>query len=84
MLLLLLLVVGMALTNLYSSTYITDTGASSIFYKQGLFFSVGLGLIIILLTLDYHRVAKLGYALYRVILLLLTYTLLFVKAISGS
>ncbi|MGE4559098.1 MAG: rod shape-determining protein RodA [Desulfobulbus sp.] len=84
MLLMLVLVGGMALTNLYSSTYLTDTGASSIFYKQALFFSVGLGMILILLLIDYHRITKLGYALYVAILLLLTYTLFFVKAIAGS
>jgi rod shape determining protein RodA len=84
MLLMLLLVGGMALINLYSSTYITDSGPSSIFYKQGLFYGTGLGLIFLLLTLDYHRITKLGYALYGVFLLLLIYTLFFVKAISGS
>ncbi len=84
LLLMLLLVGGMALTNVYSSTYITDTGPSSIFYKQSLFFSVGLGLIAILLMVDYHRIAKLGYAAYGAILLLLVYTLFFVEAISGS
>lgn len=84
MLLMLVLVCGMALTNLYSSTYITDSGPSSIFYKQGLFFSVGLCMIVVLAAVDYHRIAKLGYALYVVVLLLLTYTLFFVKAIAGS
>ena len=84
MLLMLLLVGGMALTNLYSSTHIADTGASSLFYKQLLFFGVGLGLILVVLTLEYQKIARLGYVLYGVILVLLTYTLLFVKAIAGS
>jgi rod shape determining protein RodA len=84
MLLMLLLVGGMALTNLYSSTHIADRGASSLFYKQLLFFGVGLGLILVVLTLEYQKIARLGYVLYGVILALLTYTLLFVKAIAGS
>jgi len=84
MLLMLVLVGSMALINLYSSTFITDIGASSTFYKQALFFTVGLGMILVLLVVDYHRVAKLGYVLYGIILLLLTYTLFFVKAIAGS
>jgi len=50
MLLMLLLVGGMALTNLYSSTYIADTGAASLFYKQLIFFTAGLGLILLILT----------------------------------
>jgi len=84
MLLMLVLVCGMALTNLYSSTHITDVGASSIFYKQLFFTGAGLVLILLVVSQDYQRIAKLGYVLYAVILGLLVYTLLFVKAISGS
>lgn len=84
MLLMLLLVGGMALTNLYSSTFIADTGASSIFYKQLIFFGVGLGLILPILTQEYQRIVKLGYVLYGIVLLLLLYTLLFVKPILGA
>ena len=84
MLLMLLLVGGMSLLNLYSSTYITGTGASSIFYKQLLFFAVGLVTILIMSFLDYHKIAKSGYVLYGIIMLLLLYTLLFVKSIAGA
>ena len=84
MLLLLILVSAMALTNLYSSTYIADTGASSIFYKQLLFFGVGLVLILALMTQDYTRIAKAGYVFYVLIALALLYTLFFVKAIAGA
>lgn len=84
MLLMLLLVCGMALTNLYSSTHVAGLGASSIFYKQLLFSAVGLVLIMLVVSQEYHRIAKLGYALYIVILGLLVYTLLFVKAIAGA
>jgi rod shape determining protein RodA len=84
MLLMLLLVCGMALTNLYSSTHIAGVGASSIFYKQFLFCAVGLVLILLVVSQEYHRIAKFGYALYVAVLGLLIYVLLFVKAISGS
>ena len=84
MLLMLLLVGGMALINLYSSTYIADTGAASLFYKQLIFFAAGLVLILLIMTLEYERVVKLGYVLYGLVLLLLIYTLLFVKAIAGA
>jgi rod shape determining protein RodA len=84
MLLMVLLVGGMALINLYSSTHIPDRGASSLFYKQLFFFGAGLIVILAVLTQEYQKVAKLGYVLYGVILLLLGYTLVFVKAISGS
>ena len=84
MLLMILLVGGMALTNLYSSTHIPDRGASSVFFKQLIFFSFGLVIILAILSQEYQRIVKFGYVLYGIILLLLVYTLLFTKAISGS
>ena len=84
MLLMLLLVSGMALINLYSATYSADTGASAIFYRQLLFFTVGLALIVLVITQDYQKLAKLGFVLYFFTLLLLLYTLLFVKTIGGA
>ena len=84
MLLMLLLVSGMALLNLYSSTYSADNGASTIFYKQLTFFLAGMAMILLLMTQEYHRAVKAGYVLYVVILLLLLYTLFFVKSIAGA
>ena len=84
MLLMILLVGGMALTNLYSATYIADVGASSIFHKQLIFFATGLGLIVLVLTQDYQRLAKAGYVFYGAILVLLLYTLLFTRPILGA
>lgn len=84
MLLMLLLVGGMALINLYSSTHIAERGASPIFYKQLIFFAVGLVLLLLILLQDYQKVVKIGYAFYGVILVLLLYTLLFVKPILGA
>ncbi|WP_310601035.1 rod shape-determining protein RodA [Desulfobulbus sp.] len=84
MLLMVLLVGGMALINLYSSTHIPDRGASSVFFKQLLFFCTGLLIMMVILSQEYQKVAKFGYVLYGIILLLLVYTLMFTKAIAGS
>ena len=84
MLLMLLFVSGMALINLYSSTYIANFGASPIFYKQAVFFSAGLVIILLTISVDYHKFTKISYALYGAITLLLLYTLFFVESISGS
>ncbi|MBM9535968.1 rod shape-determining protein RodA [Desulfobulbus alkaliphilus] len=84
MLLMLLLVSGMALINLYSATYSADTGVSGIFYRQLLFFTVGLVSIVLVITQDYQKLAKLGFVLYFFTLILLLYTLLFVKTIGGA
>lgn len=85
MLLLLLVVSAMALVNLYSSSHAgPELGASSLFYKQLLFFGVGLGVILVLQLLEYQRIAKMGWFLYVIVLLLLGYTWLFVESISGA
>jgi rod shape determining protein RodA len=84
MLLLLLLVSLMALTNLYSSSHVSDVGVSSLFQKQLFFFAVGLGLIFLLQLFDYQSIAKAGWVLYVGVLLLLVYTRLFVESISGA
>ena len=85
MLLLLLLVSAMTLTNLYSSSHAgEELGASSLFFKQVVFFTVGLGVILALQLIEYQRIAKLGWILYVIVLLLLVYTRLFVDSISGA
>ncbi len=85
MLLLLLLVSAMALANLYSSSHAgEELGASSLFYKQVIFFVVGLGVILALQLVEYQRIAKLGWVLYGIVLLLLLYTWQFVESISGA
>ncbi len=85
MLLLLLLVSGMALTNLYSASHAGEqVGVSSLFYKQLVFFTVGLGVILALQLFEYQRIARSGWILYGIVLLLLIYTGLFVDSISGA
>ncbi len=67
------LIVGIALfgvTTVYSATY-TAKGVSPLFYKQLIW--VGVGLVIMLLSIipDYHTVGRYAYVLYAVSLLLL-------------
>ena len=85
MLLLLLLVGGAALTNLYSSSHAGgDVGVSSLFFKQLIFFFIGLGLIMALQFMEYQLISKLGWILYVLVLLLLVYTRLFVPSVAGA
>ena len=85
MLLLLCLVSAMALTNLYSSSYAGgEIGASTLFFKQIAFFVVGLGVILVLQVFEYQLIAKTGWILYLLVLLLLVYTKLFVPAVLGA
>lgn len=85
MLLLLVLISAMALTNLYSASLTSgEAGAASLFYKQLFFFTVGLGVICVIHLFEYQFIAKLGWILYVLVLLLLVYTRLFVDSIAGS
>ncbi|NLZ18346.1 MAG: rod shape-determining protein RodA [Desulfobulbaceae bacterium] len=85
MLLLLLVISALALVNLYSSSHAgEDLGASSLFYKQFFFFGVGLGVILVLQLFEYQRIAKTGWILYVMVLLLLVYTWFFVESVSGA
>ncbi len=84
MLLMLLMVSAMSLANLFSSTWSGGPDPSAVFIKQLYFFLVGFALILILISMDYKHLEKLGYAAYVAICLLLLYTNLFVHTIAGT
>lgn len=83
MLLMLALVLGMALANLYSSTC-TGEGASSVFYKQLILVGGGMGLILLAIAFDYSELHGFCYIMYLGIVLLLIYTNVFVDSIAGT
>lgn len=84
MLLMLLLVLGMALTNLYSSSWSGGDAASSVFLKQMYFCCAGLFAVLILMLIDYNELETLGYVMYVSVVLLLLYTNFFVHTIAGT
>jgi rod shape determining protein RodA len=65
-LLLLLVVIGMAsVLNLYSATYpIKGSGGSQIFMKQAYWFLLGIGVMLLMTTFDYHGLERLAYPSY--------------------
>ncbi len=84
MLLMLLLVAGMALANLYSSTWNGEGGASPVFLKQLYLFCAGVLFILMLMVVDYKEMETFGYILYIGIILLLLYTNFFVHSVAGT
>ena len=84
MLLLLLLVCGMALANLFSSTWSGGPLASPVFYKQMYILFFGLALNFVLISFDYRELETLGFLLYAIIIILLIYTAFFVHSIAGT
>lgn len=84
MLLMLVLVSGMALANLYSSTWDGSGSASPVFFKQLYLFVAALFLILLFISVDYIELATFGYLMYGGVVLLLLYTTLFVDTIAGT
>ncbi|PIE57092.1 MAG: rod shape-determining protein RodA [Desulfobulbus propionicus] len=82
-LLMLLLVSGMSLVNLYSSTW-NGAGASPIFFKQLYLFIAGFFMLLPIILIDYKEMEFLGYLGYIGVLLLLLYTNFFVDTIAGT
>lgn len=73
MLVMLILIMGMALVNLYSSTW-SGQGVSTVFYKELYLFCAGMVMILLCMGIDYKEFDFLGYLLYIVTIILLIYT----------
>jgi rod shape determining protein RodA len=84
MLLMLLLLSGMALTNLYSSSWSGGPEASPVFYKQLYFYIFGYILLLAVISFDYQELVTVGYVMYFGIVVLLLYTNFFVSTIAGT
>ncbi len=72
-LILLLIILGIGLLNLYSSTW-TGTSPSTLFTKQLILSIVGIVTILFMLLFDYSLLKKTGYVIHFLIILLLAYT----------
>ena len=79
---LLLCVIGLA--QIYSTTYVEDVGASSIFYTQIYGILLGVVALVVALSLDYRTLADKSHYLYLGIIALLIYVLLFGVVRGGS
>ena len=82
LLLAVLLIAGMSLINLYSSTY-AGVG-SGVFLKQTYFYLLGFVLILAIITLDYRILLAWNYPLYCLIILLLMITFFVGGHIAGT
>jgi len=83
-LLLILMIVGLGLINLYSATFPLGKGGQRIFYRQIYWFCIGIGVFLITTTFDYHYLERFAYHIYIFSLGLLIFVLLKGKVYSGS
>ena len=85
LLLLLMIITGISLVNLYSATYpIKDVGGTQIFMKQLYWFLAGFIVLLMMTTFDYHLLERLAYGLYSLCLILLVLVLVIGETRSGS
>ena len=85
LLLLLVIIAGISLVNLYSATYpIRDVGGTQIFMKQLYWFLAGFAVLLMMTTFDYHLLERLAYGIYTICLILLILVLIIGEARSGS
>ena len=85
MLLLLILLAGISILNLYSATYaIRDVGGSRIFMKQFYWFLIGFSVFLVMITFNYYYLERLAYPAYFFTVALLIIVLLVGKVMSGS
>ena len=85
LLLLLILIAGVSILNLYSATYpVRGAGGSQIFMKQIYWFAIGFMVLLMMTTFDYHHLERLAYPLYFFILVLLVAVFILGDVRSGS
>jgi rod shape determining protein RodA len=85
LLLLLVLVAGISILNLYSATYpIRDIGGSQVFIKHMYWFLIGFAVFLLMTTFNYFVLERLAYPAYFFSIGLLVLVLLVGKVISGS
>jgi rod shape determining protein RodA len=85
LLLLLLLIAGISILNLYSATYpVRDAGGSQVFIRQVYWFSVGFAVFFLMTTFNYFTLERLAYPAYILCTILLIMVLFTGKIASGS
>lgn len=85
LLLLVVLIAGIGLLNLYSATYpIRDMGGRAVFVKHSYWLAIGLAVFFIMTTFNYYSLERLAFPAYFIALILLVAVLMSGKVISGS
>ncbi len=83
LLVLVMLICGIGIINLYSAGY-NQTGVTPLYVKQLYWLAVGLGVLAVTLVYDYRHLEKLSFPLYIISILLLVGVMLGGKVVSGS
>jgi rod shape determining protein RodA len=80
----LLVVIGMALANLYSASSGSSAYGTPAYMKQAYFFAIGFFVILAIISFDYRIFIDLNYLLYGTIICLLLFALFFGGSTAGT
>ncbi len=85
LLILVVIIASVGLVNLYSATSaLREMGRSNIFIRQVYWFLIGLGLMLLMMTFDYHLMRRFAYILYLIGAIFLVLVLFHGETHSGS
>lgn len=68
-------ILGLGVASIYSVTY-TQTGGLAFYIKQLMWIGLGAIAFVVMWVVDYHKIARLSYLLYGIVLVLLFVVLL--------
>jgi len=84
LLLLVLAICGIGIVNLYSAGYNRPAGETPLYIKQLYWLGLGLGVLFLILLVDYRHLEKLSYPIYILSILLLVGVMFGGKVVYGS
>lgn len=76
-------ILGLGVVSIYSVTY-TQTGGLAFYIKQLMWIGLGAIAFVVMWVVDYHKIARLSYLLYGIVLVLLFVVLLMGKTSRGA
>jgi rod shape determining protein RodA len=79
-----ILILSIGVATIYSVTYAQVGGGLPLFMKQIVWIVVGTAAFLVMLLVDYHKIARLAYPLYALVLLLLVVVLIMGKTSRGA
>jgi rod shape determining protein RodA len=77
-------ILSLGVLSIYSATYSQPTTGLPLYAKQIVWIVAGAGAFLVMLTIDYHTIARLAYPLYAAVLILLAVVLITGKTSRGA
>lgn len=79
-----LAILSIGVLSIYSATYTQPSNGLPLYLKQVVWIAIGAGAFLVMFTFDYHKIARLAYPIYAVVLVLLVVVLVMGKTSRGA